>query len=421
MKAKPKGPKYRNLFSRAGVIYYERAARGRRVKISTKTSSWEDAAAFRDLYEQAKGIGRVPFLQGEVPTFADLAARYLKEGAAHLAGSTREDRGKMLGEAGRLTRYFGPRKVDEITRPLLMEWWHLEVEARGRHERTGLTYLSALSSVLGFGVDLELLAENPIDALRAILRRHRRSKRGRAAANVGHVHPIEAGADLARFIEASEALGGRRFASTSAPVLQHRHGHVADLLMLDAGLRTGEVAGLRWRDVEWGDGPADTRRALLLREAKARGKHAEAPKSGRARRVALSLRLRRALRDLWVASGQPASEEHVLPRFQPHNYQLRHFDAVCARAGLTGYTPKDLRDTFASQLLTAGVQLGYVSQQLGHSDVSVTARHYARWAGGDAYRRSLEPSEGEVPADLVSRGAADSHQTPTTAAFEAVE
>ena len=37
---------------------------------------------------------------------------------------------------------------------------------------------------------------------------------------------------------------------------------------------------------------------------------------------------------------------------------------------------KDLRDTFASQLLSAGIQLGYVSTQLGHSDVGITARHY---------------------------------------------
>jgi integrase len=79
-------------------------------------------------------------------------------------------------------------------------------------------------------------------------------------------------------------------------------------------------------------------------------------------------------------------------------------------------TPKDLRDTFASQLLTAGVQLGYVSRQLGHSDVSITARQYARWAGGDAYRSPLEVREGEVPADLLSRLAAKSTQNPHTAA-----
>jgi integrase len=58
-----------------------------------------------------------------------------------------------------------------------------------------------------------------------------------------------------------------------------------------------------------------------------------------------------------------------------------------ARADLPGAKLKDLRDTFASQLLTAGVNLAYVSGQLGHADVSVTARHYARFigTGGDDF------------------------------------
>jgi hypothetical protein len=75
-----------------------------------------------------------------------------------------------------------------------------------------------------------------------------------------------------------------------------------------------------------------------------------------------------------------------------------------------------VRDTFASQLLTAGVQLGYVSRQLGHADVSVTARHYARWAGGDAYRSPLDVGEGEVPADFLSRLAESPHKSPHSAA-----
>ena len=56
-------------------------------------------------------------------------------------------------------------------------------------------------------------------------------------------------------------------------------------------------------------------------------------------------------------------------------------------------------------------QGGYVSQQLGHSDVATTARHYARWCGGNEYWEPLVLEEGEVPADLLARfGAA---QVPT--------
>ncbi len=76
--------------------------------------------------------------------------------------------------------------------------------------------------------------------------------------------------------------------------------------------------------------------------------------------------------------------------------------------------PKDLRDTFASQLLSAGVQLGYVSTQLGHADFGVTVRHYAKWVGGDEYRAALTLEPGEVPADLLAR-LVESPQAPLIA------
>ncbi len=71
------------------------------------------------------------------------------------------------------------------------------------------------------------------------------------------------------------------------------------------------------------------------------------------------------------------------------------------------------RFTFGSQLITAGVQLGYVSKQLGHSDVSVTARHYAKWAAGEEFRAPIQVETGEVPADLLSR-LPKSQQSPNT-------
>jgi hypothetical protein len=49
------------------------------------------------------------------------------------------------------------------------------------------------------------------------------------------------------------------------------------------------------------------------------------------------------------------------------------------------------------------VQLAYVSNQLGHADVAITARHYARWCGGDEYRPPIPLADGEVPADLLAR------------------
>ena len=76
---------------------------------------------------------------------------------------------------------------------------------------------------------------------------------------------------------------------------------------------------------------------------------------------------------------------------------------ILKRAAIGHRALKDLRDTFASHLLTAGVQLGYVSSQLGHSDVSVTARHYAKWIEDDRYREPMTLERNEVPSDLLAR------------------
>ena len=60
------------------------------------------------------------------------------------------------------------------------------------------------------------------------------------------------------------------------------------------------------------------------------------------------------------------------------------------------------------RLLTAGVQLGYVSRQLGHGDVATTARNYARWTGG----RRL-PGTDAAPARRGAGGPARPPRLPT--------
>ncbi len=105
----------------------------------------------------------------------------------------------------------------------------------------------------------------------------------------------------------------------------------------------------------------------------------------------------------------------MLPRFNGRNYRARHFDEVLRRAGLAGHTPKDLRDTFASWLVSLGAPVAWVSESLGQSNWAVTARHYARWMD-DAARQPLTPKldSGDVWPDLLARVGAtiDPESTP---------
>ena len=71
---------------------------------------------------------------------------------------------------------------------------------------------------------------------------------------------------------------------------------------------------------------------------------------------------------------------------------------VQEKAGVRVRNWHNLRHTFATHLLMAGVNVIYVSKQLGHSRVSMTLDIYAHWIPEDAGGRGvdvLDVKEGE--------------------------
>ena len=78
-----------------------------------------------------------------------------------------------------------------------------------------------------------------------------------------------------------------------------------------------------------------------------------------------------------------------------------------------------LRDTYACQLLSCSVPLGYVSTQLGHSEIATTSRFYAKWIDTEHQQPPmLGPTE--VYADFLAK-LGKSHQSPTTEESDEVE
>ena len=62
---------------------------------------------------------------------------------------------------------------------------------------------------------------------------------------------------------------------------------------------------------------------------------------------------------------------------------------ACKAAGLEIRNPHDLRHTYATTLLMAGVSPAYVQKQLGHSSISMTVDIYGHWVPGEG-REGLE-------------------------------
>ena len=156
-------------------------------------------------------------------------------------------------------------------------------------------------------------------------------------------------------------------------------------LALATGLRRGELAGLRWRDVDLTEGRLTVASTRVVADVVVTGE----PKTRAGARVvsldpetvtALAA-WRRQQAEERLAVG-PAWQDHGLVFVDqvgvpPHPETMtRWWRESVARAGLPPIRLHDARHTAATMLLRAGVPVKVVAQRLGHADVAVTMRVY---------------------------------------------
>ena len=291
------------------------------------------------------------------------ADHWLKTSSGSLKAST------VAFYQGTLTRYvypvLGTRPVSSIRRADCRELVTV-CRARGLAVSTVRGIARTLSVVLASAVEDELLPANPALRLGKYLRRGDEP-------------------------EAEPDPFSREEAGLLAAVAAECYSewHAWTLTALRTGLRAGELLGLQWPDFDWRG------RFVLVTRSIVRGRQTT-PKNHQRRRVDLSPELRAVLlrwraqqdaewirrgraRPLWVfpsSTGTPLDESKV----------RKAFHQILDRAGLHRRGPHQMRHTFASLLLQAGVPITYVSRQLGHRDSAITLRVYAHWlpeVGGD--------------------------------------
>lgn len=174
------------------------------------------------------------------------------------------------------------------------------------------------------------------------------------------------------------------------------------LLFITTGLRRGELCGLRWSDIDLDAGRlrVTTSRTVVNHEV-VEG----APKtSGSRREIGLDPATVSALRSHWARQGEErlawgssyASTDLLFTwadgRGIHPNIVSKTFQRIARRAGLPVIRLHDLRHSYATAALEAGVALKVVSTRLGHSSISIT---------GDIYSH-VRAEVDQAAADLVA-------------------
>ena len=239
-----------------------------------------------------------------------------------------------------LIPFFGSRSIDTITVEDIARF--KAAKARQASPKSVNNWIGVLSRLFRSATEWGYIERNPVTGI-GLLR----------------VPPQEF-----RFWDAEES---RRFLDA---VLENDPDWWAFFLCaLRTGMRIGELTALRWSDVDLDGSVLHVRRSVHRRVV-------TSPKNGRGRTIPLSPELRDALAAHRGTAGPqdlvfPGRRGSWLNRDKTKHRLWRNAKA----AGLPRIRIHDLRHSFASQLVMAGVPLIAVQQYLGHSDLTMTMRY----------------------------------------------
>lgn len=149
-----------------------------------------------------------------------------------------------------------------------------------------------------------------------------------------------------------------------------------------AGLRSGEIIGLRWGDVD------DSGCIRIARSVRVGREKATKTESG-TRVVRLLLPAQRALSRLKRGAGFVFHNPNTGQRWHEDRGLARAFRKACTAANVRYRYPYQLRHTFASWALSSGENPLWVAKQMGHSDVTMVFKVYGK------YMPNMNPEAGQ--------------------------
>lgn len=261
----------------------------------------------------------------------------------------------------RILKEFGSYRLSEITKRQII-LFHKQI-CEDTTGTTGNRYLSLLSSIFRYGIELDLIEKNPCKGVKKAKENKSRD----------------------RFLQEDEYV---RFVQVLGGMLDNPQAQ-AIFLLLAIGTRRSELLSLSWDDVSLADKQA----------------HLKDSKNGESRYVALNsvavdlltkMHSQRNKNSSWIFPARSTTSS------VPHMQDVRKtFSAVCMEAGIKEFRLHDLRRSHASYLLKSGVDVVTIKELLGHKSLKST-QVYARVATS-SLAESSEFAAAKIQEALTSR------------------
>ena len=302
------------------------------------------------------------YIEPKKITVGQFLDRWLEHIKALVSPRTHERYGELVSK--NLKPLLGALLVTKL-RPMQISEAYAKALSGGRRDGKGglapstVRYLHViLKASMRQAVRWQILARNPVDAVDP-------PKSERAAMTTY---------DLAQTADLIDATRGTRMTITV-------------ILAVLCGLRRGEIAALRWRNINLGAAQLAVTESAEQTRAGVRYKK---PKSGKGRTVALSARVVNELRSHRVQQarellklGVPLTDDTFVVAqadgspLQPRTITHQWYQLLANHKTLPRIRFHDLRHAHATHMLSSGVHPKIASERLGHSKVGITLDLYS--------------------------------------------
>lgn len=252
---------------------------------------------------------------------------------------------------GKLMPQWGDTLVADLTPAALRAWLSgFTIKARAVRQM-----LIPLRGALELAVNDDLIDSSPLDRVRL------KKILDREAYNVDfETDPFNA-QEIAAILAAADGQARNVF-----------------LFAFCTGMRPSEYIALRWESIDWAGYQAKVQRSRVMGESR------EDVKTRAGRRL---VDLRRGAHDALLAQKQHSYLANGLVFLDPatgegwdNTSRLGLYWAAMLKKSKVRYrNPYQTRHTFASILLSAGMNPMYVAKQMGHTDTTMITRTYGRW------------------------------------------
>jgi excisionase family DNA binding protein len=256
-------------------------------------------------------------------TFDEFADKYLNDYARVNKRSWKTDAGYLKG----MRDFFSGKFIDSIS-TLEVEQYKAKRVGSGVKLTTVNKCLQILSKMFNLAIAWGYLKENPLKGIKKFPEEPFRRK---------------------RVLSGEEE---RRFFSAMIP------GYLKSMvrIFLNTGLRRKELFSMTWENVDFSN------RQLFIRGTK----------TSKNRYIPMNETVYQELKDIYL-KGEKEGFVFLNPKTRKKFVDIRRaFYGACRRAGIKNLLLIDLRRTFGTRLLEAGVDIITVQQLLGHTSVTTT-------------------------------------------------